>query len=70
MHTAQKTCLTPGVIASELGVPLHRVSYILKTRKHIQPMARAAGARVYPLSVLAQVRYELNRIAANRQKRN
>jgi hypothetical protein len=37
---------TPGVIASELGAPLSRVLYILRTRG-IRPIGRAGILRLY-----------------------
>jgi hypothetical protein len=58
--------LTPGRIADELGVPLPRVVYILATRRHILPAARAGTLRLYDQSAVAQVCYELNAIEARR----
>ena len=51
---------TPGRLASELGVPLHRVLHILATRKHITPTARAGTLRLYDAEAVAQVRHALN----------
>jgi hypothetical protein len=58
--------LTPGRIADELCVPLPRVVYILSTRRHILPAARAGTLRLYDESAVAQVRHELNDIDARR----
>lgn len=58
--------ITPGVIAKELDEPLHRVSRILATRKHIRPAARAGVLRLYDRRAVAMVRHELNAIDANR----
>ena len=58
--------ITPGVIARELGVPLHRVLHILRTRKHIRPSARAGILRLYDRAALAMVRHELHAIEARR----
>lgn len=55
---------TPGVLATDLGVPLHRILYILKSRPHIQPAARAGRLRLYDLEALAMIRHELNTIDA------
>ena len=55
---------TPGQIARRLGVPLHRIAYILATRDHIQPRARAGRIRVYDNQAVAQIRHELNAIDA------
>lgn len=58
--------LTPGRIAGELGVPLGRVLYVLTTRSHIRPAARAGTLRLYDKAAVAQVRHEINAIAARR----
>lgn len=60
--------VTPGVIAAEVGVPLHRVLYVLRTRRHIQPRARAGVLRLYTREAIASVRYELNAIDARRMR--
>ncbi len=58
---------TPGVLAAELGVPLHRVEYVLQSRPHIQPSARAGRLRLYDREALALIRHELNAIDARRE---
>lgn len=55
---------TPGRIARELGVELHRVQYILDTREHIRPAARAGRLRLYDGDAVAMIRHELAAIAA------
>ncbi len=55
---------TPGVMAADLGQPLHRVLYVLRTRRHIKPAARAGRLRLYDLEAQALVRHELNAIDA------
>jgi hypothetical protein len=62
------TLRTPGVIASELGVPLARVRYILSARRHITPVARAGTLRLYDKRAVAMVRHELNAIDARRNR--
>ncbi len=57
---------TPGRLAAELGVPLHRVLHILATRKHITPTARAGTLRLFDVAAVAQVRHELNAQDARR----
>ncbi len=54
---------TTGRIAQKLGVPLHRVTYILKTRKYIQPTARAGRVRVYDQEAIACIRHELGLVS-------
>lgn len=63
---AVPSLLTPGRIAADLGVPLPRVLYILATRPHIHPRARAGTLRLYNQQALAQVRHELTAIEARR----
>lgn len=61
--------ITPGVIATELDVPLHRVLHVLATRRHIQHSARAGTLRLYDRRAVAMVRHELNAIDARRCRR-
>lgn len=56
--------ITAGIIAEQLGEPLHRVTNVLRTRKHIKPAARVGTLRVYDRQAVAQVRHELNAIDA------
>ena len=58
--------ITPGVIAAQLGIPLHRVQHILSTRAHIRPRARAGTIRLYGREAIAQVRHELHAADARR----
>ena len=55
---------TPGVLASDLGAPLHRVLYALRTRVHIRPAARAGRLRLYDSEAVALIRHELHAIDA------
>ena len=57
---------TPGVLAELLGVPLHRIDYLLRTRPHIRPAALAGRLRLYDNDALAMLRHELNTIDARR----
>lgn len=58
--------LTVGRIATELGEPLHRVTRVLATRKHIRPAAYAGRLRLFDRRAVAMIRYELNLIDARR----
>lgn len=69
MVGAEPRFLTPGVIAAEVKAPLHRVLYILSTRRHIRPAARAGILRLYDRDAIAHVRHELSAIDARRQSR-
>ena len=57
---------TPGVIAHELNVPLHRILYVLRTRRHITPAARAGRLRLYDRESVAMIRHALNAIEARK----
>jgi hypothetical protein len=57
---------TPGVIAGELGQPLHRILYILRTRPYIVPSARAGRLRLFDLDAVAMIRQALNGVDARR----
>lgn len=59
---------TPGVIATQLGQPLHRVLYVLRTRSHISPVARAGTLRLYDRDAISAVEQELNTIDAEHTK--
>ncbi len=65
---AVPSLLTPGRIADDLGVSLPRVLYILATRRHIQPAARAGTLRLYNRAAVAQIRHELNAMDARRSR--
>jgi hypothetical protein len=60
---------TIGRMASELGAPIHRVNYILRTRPHIRPTATAGTLRLFDNHAVAQVRHELNAQDARRYER-
>ena len=47
-----------------MGAKLHRVQYVLRTRQHIQPAARAGNLRLFDRRAVAMVRHELNAIDA------
>lgn len=65
MTTTQTVKLnTVGVLAQKLDQPVHRIQYLLRTRKHIQPAALAGRSRLYPDKAVAQLRHELNAIDA------
>jgi hypothetical protein len=57
---------TIGVVAADLGEPSHRIAYIVRTRPHIRPSARAGRLRLFNREAVAQIRHELNAMAARR----
>ena len=56
---------TVGRIADKLGVPLHRITYIIASRG-IEPSAFAGRLRLYDREAVAIIRHELNAIDARR----
>lgn len=60
--------MTIGTVAEKLNVPVHRINYLLRTRPHIHPPAVAARTRLFDNQCLAQLRYELNRMEARRER--
>ena len=54
--------ITPGVIADQVGKSLQRVQYILATRPHIRPVAKAGRIRLYESKAIEQVREALSGI--------
>ena len=69
MITAVPSLLTPGRLAADLGVPLHRVLHILRTRDHIRPRARAGRLRLYSRDTIALIRHELHAQDARRARK-
>ncbi|MDA1178388.1 MAG: hypothetical protein O2931_06280 [Planctomycetota bacterium] len=61
--------VTIGRIVQEIGEPLHRVEYVLRTRHHIRPAAYAGRVRLFRKAAVAQVRHELNALDARRSER-
>jgi hypothetical protein len=59
--------VTPADIAARLGQPLRRVRWILATRPHIRPAARAGRVRVYSTASVALVQNEIDAIEAARK---
>jgi DNA-binding transcriptional MerR regulator len=53
---------TVGSIAQQLGVPLHRVRYVIESRA-IEPSGWAGNARVFTDADVDRIRSELARIA-------
>jgi hypothetical protein len=49
------------VLAEDLGQPLHRVLYVLRSRQHIRPAAMAGRLRLYDRDALEAIRVELAR---------
>lgn len=64
----EPTLLTPGVIAKRFGIPVHRVLYVLGTRPHIRPKARAGTLRLYDEAAVVSIYVELNAIEARKGK--
>ncbi len=67
-RTAAPALLTTGKIARDLGVPDHRVAYVIRTRTYICHKATAGIIKLYDDEAVAQIRQALNGIAARRQR--
>ena len=63
---SERQLLTVGMIAKELGCPVHRVNYILRSRD-IRPAARAGNLGVYQRSDVDRIASEIRRIDRERQ---
>lgn len=55
---------TVGEIARRLGVPLHRVEYVIRSRQ-ISPTARAGNARLFTEADVRRIESELARISGD-----
>ena len=53
--------LTVGAIAARAGVPVHRVTYVIKSRR-IRSVGRVGQARAFDESAVEQILEELSRI--------
>ena len=59
--------VTAADIAARLGQPLRRVRWVLATRPHIRPAARAGAVRVYSTACITLVQDEIDAIEARRK---
>lgn len=64
-HPSAPHLNTVGRIARRLGVPVHRVEYIIQSRA-IAPVAFAGRLRLFDREAVARIRHELNTIDARR----
>ena len=55
-----RRALTVGEIARQLGCPIHRVEYLIRSRK-LKHFERAGNLRVFSVDVLEQLRDEVGR---------
>lgn len=62
-HEQTNNFITAGTMAERLGVPIHKVQYILRTRQ-IEPAGKAGVLRVYSEEQLAEVAANLDAISA------
>ncbi len=60
--TSLQRAATPGVIARRFGEPLHRVLYVIQSRK-IVPCGRVGIYRVFSEADVRRIGDELRRIA-------
>jgi DNA-binding transcriptional MerR regulator len=62
----QRFLSTVGEIARQNSVPIHRVEYVVRSRR-IVPAAKAGNARVFDDAQVARIAAELRRIARDRE---
>jgi hypothetical protein len=65
MSTSAPTMTTIGEIARRLGEPIHRIEYVIRTRR-ISPRGWAGNARVFPEEAVDAIALELQRIDAGK----
>lgn len=58
---------TVATIAADLGVPRHRVEYVVETRG-LRPRAWAGHTRLFSADDVEQIRLELDRIRQDRRE--
>lgn len=68
MNEAIPKVLTPGEIAQRLGVPLHKVTYVLRARQ-IQPLAYAGTLRLFDQEGMTAIEGALAEIARKKHSR-
>lgn len=56
---------TPGQIGRKLGVPTHRIQYVI-ARRGIRPSAYAGRLRLFDREAVARIRHAINAIDAKR----
>ena len=66
MPTLPSPVPTVGEIARRLGVPVHRVEYVLRTRS-IVPSGRAGNLRLFTEADVERIRQELDRITSRKE---
>ena len=57
---------TPGVLAEDLGQPLNRVLYVLRSRQPIRPNGRAGRLRLFDREAVEAIRVALACMDARR----
>lgn len=58
---------TVGEIAKQLGEPLHRIEYIIRSR-NIQPASRAGNVRIFAEAEVAHIADQLRQIDARHEQ--
>lgn len=69
MTTGPQAMPTVGAIARRLGVPVHRVAYLLRARQRT-PVGRAGNLRIFSEEDIHWVEAELRRIDAEKTSRS
>lgn len=66
MASRPPNLLTISKVATALGIPAHRVHYVVRTRQ-IEPAAYAGHYRLFDRQIVARIRHEINAIDARRE---
>lgn len=61
--TRSKDCVAVGELVRRLGVPIHRVLYVIRSRG-IRPVSKAGNARLFSEADAKRLASELRRIDA------
>lgn len=56
--------LTMGILAQRLGVPIHRIQYLVRSR-NIRPVERAGKLRIFDEKAIETLEQELKRAYRN-----
>jgi hypothetical protein len=69
MRDELRIALTVGRIAQKLGAPLHRIEYVLRTRRNIRPVASTGNARIFAEEDLGLIEAALREMDFKRDSR-
>ncbi len=68
MSTEPLRLWTVGVIARELGVQLHQIEYVIRSRKY-RPIGKAGVANVYSEEQVRRMKKDLEEMEKEKERR-